>query len=57
MTELEIIIMTELEIIILLTLWLLSIFFAFIVGGAMGTSYKDELKSQMVCSKCGHRGK
>lgn len=45
--------MNETIMLLTLTLWVLTMFIAFMIGGAMGTRCSNE----MFCSKCGHKGK
>lgn len=49
--------MNEFTPILIMIIWALTVFIAFMAGGAMGTGTGQQIaKSKMVCSKCGHRG-
>lgn len=48
--------MTGLEFVLIIVLWILTVFISFMIGGAIGTSTDEELRKEMVCSNCGHKG-
>ena len=49
--------MNEITFLLIGIIWLLTLLIAFVTGGALGTSTKDEMINQMKCSNCGHKGR